>query len=57
MPTLLTLTGQLEESSRPVPVLWRRGFRAFPGRVVREIFEAPAPAAPVADAATPEARP
>lgn len=57
MPTLLTLTRQLEESSRPTPVLWRRGFRAFPGRVVRELFEAPPPAAPVADATTPEARP
>ncbi len=57
MPTLLTLTGQLEDSSRPAPVLWRRGFRAFPGRVVRELFEAPPPTAPVADATTPEARP
>jgi hypothetical protein len=56
MPTLLTLTGQLEDSARPVPVLWRRGFRDFPGRVVRELFEAPRPAAPVADTTTPEAR-
>jgi hypothetical protein len=57
MPTLLTLTGQLEDGERPVPVLWRRGFRAFPGRVVRELFDAPADAAPVADTTTPEARP
>jgi hypothetical protein len=57
MPTLLTLTGQLEEGERPVPVLWRRGFRAFPGRVVRELFDAPPADAPFADTTTPEARP
>ena len=57
MPTLLTLTGQLEDSSRPVPVLWRRGFRPFPGRVIRELFESPGTAAPVADTTTLEARP
>jgi len=57
MPTLLTLTGQLEEDARPAPVLWRQGFRRFPGRVVRELFDRPAPAAPVADTTTPEARP
>jgi hypothetical protein len=56
MPTLLTLTGQLEDNTRPVPVLRRRGFRAFPGRVVRELFEAQPDAAPVADTTTPEAR-
>ena len=57
MPTILTLTGQLEENARPVPILWRRGFRAFPGRVVRELFEAQPDAAPVAVTTTPEARP
>jgi hypothetical protein len=57
MPTLLTLTGQLEDGSRPVPVLRRRGFRPFPGRVVRELFETSPPAAPVADAETLEAGP
>ena len=57
MPTLLTLTGQLEDSSRPVPVLWRQGFRPFPGRVVRELFETPGTAAPVADTTTLEAGP
>jgi hypothetical protein len=57
MPTLLTLVGRLEDSTRPVPVLRRRGFRNFPGRVVRELFEAPTPAAaPVADTTTPEVR-
>jgi hypothetical protein len=58
MPTLLTLTGLLEDSSRPVPVLWRQGFRRFPGRVVRELFDTQTPATPVADTTTtPEARP
>jgi hypothetical protein len=57
MPTLLTLTGQLEDGSRPAPVLWRQGFRPFPGRVVRELFDARTDAPPVADTTTPEARP
>lgn len=56
MPTLLTLTGQLEDGERPVPVLWRRGFRQFPGRVVRELFEPQTDATPVADTTKPEAR-
>ncbi|HEX8284594.1 MAG TPA: alkaline phosphatase family protein [Pyrinomonadaceae bacterium] len=67
MPTLLALTGQTDRmkdaGTRPVPVLWERGFRDFPGRVVREIFAgAENNAAPVADAergaeAAPEAKP
>ncbi|MET0625589.1 MAG: alkaline phosphatase family protein [Pyrinomonadaceae bacterium] len=67
MPTLLALTGQTDQfkegGARPVPVLWRRGFRDFPGRVVKEIFEgAGAADAPVADTApakmvAPEAKP
>ncbi|MFN2416266.1 MAG: hypothetical protein ABR603_14075 [Pyrinomonadaceae bacterium] len=66
MPTLLALTGQTDQfregGTRPVPVLWRRGFRDFPGRVVKEIFEGADDAAPVADSApekraTPEAKP
>jgi hypothetical protein len=38
MPTMLALTGQLrgEGSPTPLPVLWERGFRAFPGRVIQE---------------------
>ncbi|MGH9902164.1 MAG: hypothetical protein ACRD68_10195, partial [Pyrinomonadaceae bacterium] len=38
MPTLLRLTGQLEDERKPVPVLWQEGFRPFPGRVIEEIF-------------------
>jgi hypothetical protein len=63
VPTLLALTGQTEApgqtqgGARPVPVLWRRGFRAFPGRVVGELFETAEPPAPVADTTAPEAKP
>jgi hypothetical protein len=38
MPTLLALTGRLGDDMSPVPVLWDKGFRPFPGRVVREII-------------------
>jgi hypothetical protein len=37
-PTLFALTGQLRDESRPVPVLWERGFRSFPGRLIEEIL-------------------
>ncbi|MDT7806840.1 MAG: Type phosphodiesterase / nucleotide pyrophosphatase [Acidobacteriota bacterium] len=58
MPTLLALTGQIEDGTRPVPVLWRQGFRSFPGRVVRELFEETDTTAPVADTINrPEAKP
>jgi hypothetical protein len=49
MPTLLALTGRMENGTRPVPVLWQQGFRPFPGRVVSEIFENGERNAPVAD--------
>jgi hypothetical protein len=38
MPTVLALTGQLNEGRKPVPVLWGRGFRRFPGRVIEEVL-------------------
>jgi len=57
MPTLLALTGQMEDGVRPVPVLWRQGFRPFPGRVVKELFEGATEPAPVADTTRPEAKP
>jgi hypothetical protein len=57
MPTLLALTGQMEDGRSPVPVLWRQGFRAFPGRVVKELFENANANAPVADTTKPEAKP
>jgi hypothetical protein len=43
VPTMLALTGNLRDDSNPLPVLWEKGFRKFPGRVVKEIFsDAPA---------------
>jgi hypothetical protein len=38
MPTVLALTGQLNDSRIPVPVLWERGFRQFPGRIIKEVL-------------------
>jgi hypothetical protein len=38
VPTLLALTGELRDDSRPIPILWEKGFRRFPGRVVRELL-------------------
>ena len=38
VPTLLALTGNLRDDSNPVPELWERGFRKFPGPVVRELL-------------------
>jgi hypothetical protein len=41
MPTMLALTGNLRDDTTPVPILWSKGFRRFPGRVVREVLAAP----------------
>jgi hypothetical protein len=38
VPTLLALTGNLRDDRKPVPVLWEKGFRRFPGRVVKELL-------------------
>ena len=38
VPTLLALTGNLRDDSSPVPELWERGFRKFPGRIVKELL-------------------
>jgi hypothetical protein len=51
VPTLLALTGRLRDDMSPVPVLWDKGFRAFPGRVVREIVPV-SPTQKVADEGT-----
>lgn len=40
MPTLLALTGKLRDDNNPVPELWEKGFRKFPGHVVKELFPA-----------------
>ncbi|HKP45247.1 MAG TPA: alkaline phosphatase family protein [Pyrinomonadaceae bacterium] len=41
VPTVLALTGNLRDDSNPIPVLWEKGFRRFPGRVVREVLGKP----------------
>ena len=41
VPTVLALTGNLRDDSNPIPVLWEKGFRRFPGRVVREVMAKP----------------
>ena len=40
VPTLLALTGNLRDDRTPIPELWERGFRKFPGRVVKELLPA-----------------
>jgi hypothetical protein len=37
VPTLLAITGDIRDDSRPVPNLWEKGFRRFPGRIVKEL--------------------
>lgn len=41
VPTVLALTGNLRDDSNPIPVLWEKGFRRFPGRVVLEVLAKP----------------
>jgi hypothetical protein len=40
MPTMLALTGNLRDDKTPLPVLWDKGFRRFPGRLVKEVLPA-----------------
>ena len=40
MPTMLALTGNLRDDKSPLPVLWSKGFRRFPGRLVTEVLPA-----------------
>jgi hypothetical protein len=37
-PTMLALTGNLRDDKTPLPVLWSKGFRRFPGRLVEEVL-------------------
>jgi hypothetical protein len=41
VPTVLALTGNLRDDNNPIPVLWDKGFRRFPGRPVRELLALP----------------
>ena len=40
VPTLLALTGNLRDDNSPVAELWAKGFRKFPGHIVKELFPA-----------------
>jgi Type I phosphodiesterase / nucleotide pyrophosphatase len=40
VPTLLALTGNLRDDNNPVAELWGKGFRKFPGHIVKELFPA-----------------
>jgi len=40
VPTLLAITGNLRDDNSPVPELWEKGFRRFPGHVVQELLPA-----------------
>ena len=37
VPTLLAITGNLRDDNNPTPELWEKGFRKFPGHVVKEL--------------------
>jgi hypothetical protein len=39
VPTVLALTGNLRDDNNPIPILWDKGFRRFPGRPIRELWE------------------
>ncbi len=41
VPTVLALTGNLRDDNNPIPVLWDKGFRHFPGRPVKEVSAKP----------------
>lgn len=38
MPTMLRLMGKIDDENRPIPELYEKGYRQFPGRIVREIL-------------------
>jgi hypothetical protein len=40
VPTMMALTGGLRDKRHrtPIPVLWDRGFRPFPGRIIQEVL-------------------
>jgi hypothetical protein len=38
VPTVLALTGNLRDDNNPIPILWDKGFRRFPGRLVKEVL-------------------
>jgi hypothetical protein len=58
MPTILALTRQLHDGQAPVPILWQKGFRNFPGRLIEELLRQPKKGdPPVADKFSAEVAP
>ncbi|HEY6119351.1 MAG TPA: alkaline phosphatase family protein [Pyrinomonadaceae bacterium] len=49
VPTLLALTGELRDDSSLLTVLWNKGFRPFPGRIVKELLPQPKPSPTIAN--------
>ena len=41
VPTVLALTGNLRDDNDPIPILWDKGFRRFPGRRIKEVLASP----------------
>jgi hypothetical protein len=37
-PTILRLMDKIDDQNRPIPELAEKGFRPFPGRVVKELI-------------------
>ncbi len=38
VPTVLALTGNLRDDYSPIPALWAKGFRRFPGRPIEQVL-------------------
>jgi hypothetical protein len=38
VPTVLALTGNLRDDYSPIPTLWAKGFRRFPGRPIHQVL-------------------
>jgi hypothetical protein len=38
VPTVLALTRNLRDDNTPIPILWDKGFRRFPGRPIKELL-------------------
>jgi hypothetical protein len=41
VPTVLALTGNLRDDNNPISGLWDKGFRRFPGRLIKEVLSKP----------------
>ena len=41
MPTILRLMGKIDDENQPTAEMREKGFRVFPGRIIKEITNAP----------------